>query len=97
MSLFRWKCSPLNETNNKYYLPDLEDWKNELEWEPSVFGRTYIYSVDGNKLNCSGTVTAVEFCYTPSSDSELRKVFTLLVYTQSNPYNQNLYTKLHLF
>ncbi len=35
-------------------------------------------------MNCSGTVTAVEFCFTSSPNSSANEVFTLQIYEQTN-------------
>ena len=69
--------------NNKYYLPDFGGTATVLgyTWEQSVVGVTYIYDVDASTLTCSGTVTAVEFCYFRTTGSD-RDVFDLLILTR---------------
>ncbi len=75
----------MDTVNNKYYLPDLGGRATVLgyTWQPSVPGATYIYDVDESTLNCSGTVTAVEFCYVRTSASR-RNVFDLLILTRQD-------------
>ncbi len=83
-SSYEWRCSPLDTDNNKYYLPDFGGTASVLgyTWQPSVPGTTYIYDVDESTLNCSGTVTAVEFCYfRTNSTKNHRNVFDLLTFT----------------
>ncbi len=86
-SSYEWRCSPLDKVNNKYYLPDFGGTATVLgyTWEPSVVSVTYIYDVDESTLNCSGTVTAVEFCYArTSSRKNHRNVFDLLILTRQD-------------
>ncbi len=81
-SSYEWRCSPLDTVNNKYYLPDFGGTATVLgyTWAPSLQEVTYIYDVEEKTLNCSGTVTAVEFCYVRTSSSENhRNVFDLLI------------------
>ncbi len=75
----------MDTVNNKYYLPDLGGTASVLgyTWEQSADGVTYIYDVDESTLNCSGTVTAVEFCYVTTSATR-RNVFDLLILTRQD-------------
>ncbi len=87
LSSYEWRCSPLDTINNKYYLPDFGGTASVLgyTWALSVVGVTYIYDVDESTLNCSGTVTAVEFCYFRTSSSRNhRNVFDLLILTRQD-------------
>ena len=70
MQQYQWKCSPLDE-NNLYTLPDLGESDSDLivmvshglRIRLSSPGITYIYPVNSAEINCSGTVTALDFCY----------------------------------
>ena len=90
------QCSALDAANNLYYFPSL---RGPLEgndervagaaflntYESSVGGATYIYSVPLTQVNCSGTVSAVEYCYR-GSDGQLGTellAFTLLTLEQN--------------
>ncbi len=43
-----------------------------------------IYDVDENTLNCRETVTAVEFCYSGTTNDQQREVFTLHTIAKQN-------------
>ena len=64
--MYEWKCSRYDSANDKYYLPYFGETSQvfQLTWEPSPVGVTYIYPINSNELNCTGLVTALEFCYT---------------------------------
>ena len=84
---YEWRCSPLDTDEKKHYLPDFGGRTVVLgyTWEQSPAGITYIYDVDESTLNCSGTVTAVEFCYYRTNSSmNHRNVFDLLILTQQD-------------
>ncbi len=85
ISSYEWRCSPFDTVNNKYYLPDFGGTATVLgyTWQQSVVGTTYIYEVDPSTLTCSGTVTAVEFCYSRTTGSD-RDVFDLLILTRQD-------------
>ncbi len=53
-------------------------------WLASIDDATYIYSVPENTINCSGTVTAIEFCYTHITNDGQREVFTLHTLTRQS-------------
>ena len=55
-------------------------------WEPSIPGASYIYPVNSSQINCSGTITDVEYCYTGlSSDyGSNQLVFYLVLLKQNN-------------
>ncbi len=53
-------------------------------WQQSINGVTYIYDVNENTLNCRGTVTAVEFCYSGTTNDQQREVFTLHTIAKQN-------------
>ncbi len=77
----------MDTVNNKYYLPDFGGTATVLgyTWEQSPGGVTYVYDVDDSTLTCSGTVTAVEFCYfRTSSNKNHRNVFDLLILTRQD-------------
>ena len=88
---YQWSCSTLLDTiGDRYRLPDLGDGDDgtvafiALGLQLSSEGTTHIYPVPST-LNCSGTVTAVEYCYR-IRDSQLgteQLVFTLLTLQQS--------------
>ena len=52
-----WECSPLS--NGIYFLPNINTRANVAD---SGLHQSYVYSIPTN-LSCTGTVTAVEFCY----------------------------------
>ena len=84
---YQWSCSPLlNTIDGRYRLPDLGYGNDEdvariardLTFIES--GISYVYPIPST-LNCSGTVTAVEYCYRTPLGSQLgirQLVFTLL-------------------
>ena len=90
------QCSALDAANNLYYFPSL---RGPLEgsdaivadlalfntYASSIGGVAYIYSVPSTQVNCSGTVSAVEYCYR-GSDGQLGTellAFTLLTLEQN--------------
>ena len=88
---YQWSCSPLLEiTNNRYRLPNLGDGNDgtiasiALRLFPSESGTSYIFPIPST-LNCSGTVTAVEYCYRTGNNllGTQQLVFTLLTLQQS--------------
>ena len=66
--LYEWNCSSLNVTNNRFTFPDLRygDDENVANISPGLVLSSAI-DVDifpvPSTLNCSGTVSAIEFCY----------------------------------
>ncbi len=70
----------MDTVNNKYYFPDLGGAATVMgyTWEQTAPGVTYVYEADESILNCSGTVTAVEFCFVNSSADD-RNLFDLLL------------------
>ena len=76
----------MDTNNNEHSLPDFGRRTEVLgyTWESSGVGSTYIYDVDENTLNCSGTVTAVEFCFFKPSRMSHKNVFDLLILTQQD-------------
>ena len=88
---YQWQCSALDAANNLYYLPNLPEGNDgavalsALLYIPSSAGVTYIYPVPSTQVNCSGTVSAVEYCYR-GSDGQLGTellAFTLLTLEQN--------------
>ncbi len=75
-----------------YYLPNLGDGNHGAVFllglggflDDSQFGVTYIYPIPSAEVKCSGTVSALEYCYTRTSDSSTQLVFTLLILMQNN-------------
>ena len=63
-----WECSGLSN-GSLYYLPGFNwtgwtrvyDTRNDLG--DSFLDRSYVYSIPSSGLGCTGTATAVEFCY----------------------------------
>ena len=90
---YQWSCSPLLDTiGDRYHLPDLGDGDDgsvafiahASGLQLSSVGSSHIYPIPST-LNCSGTVTAVEYCYR-AVNSQLgteQLVFTLLTLQQS--------------
>ena len=66
--LYEWSCSPLDADSNRYTLPDLryEDAANVASigerLEASDDDNVDVFPVPST-LNCSGTVSAVQYCY----------------------------------
>ena len=52
-----WECSPL--VNGRYYFPNINVAPTS---DLTDSGQSYVYPIPTN-LGCTGTVTAVEFCY----------------------------------
>ncbi len=75
-----------------YYLPNLGDGNHGDVFllglggflDDSQFGVTYIYPIPSAEVKCSGTVSALEYCYTRTSDVSTQLVFTLLILMQNN-------------
>ena len=66
---YKWHCSDWNDTSNTYYFPNVDIELLSLLYAkiflvPSTAGVAYIYPVSSTQVNCSGTVSAVEYCYT---------------------------------
>ena len=90
---YQWSCSPLLDTiGDRYSLPDLGVGDDEAVAFIALFGglqlssegTTHIYPIPST-LNCSGTVTAVEYCYRAVNGQlgTQQLVFTLLTLQQS--------------
>ena len=86
---YQWQCSALDVANNLYYLPNIPEGKYTgvtlTAYTLSQPGVTYIYPVPSTQVNCSGTVSAVEYCYR-GSDGQLGNellAFTLLTLEQN--------------
>jgi len=87
--MYEWTCSPYDSDNNKYYLPYFGESSNifQFTWQDSTDGVSYIYPINENELNCTGLVTALEFCYTttaPSKSQSSRSVFNFLTLTRTS-------------
>ncbi len=75
-----------------YYLPNFGDGNHGAVFllglggflDDSQYGVTYIYPIPSAEVNCSGIVSALEYCYTRTSDSSTQLVFTLLILMQNN-------------
>ena len=88
---YQWSCSPQPDAiGDRYHLPDLEYGDDEdvvkilRNLTLIESGTSYIYPIPST-LNCSGTVTAVEYCYRAVNSQLGREqlVFTLLTLQQS--------------
>ena len=87
-SQYEWSCSPLS-INNSYTLPDL-DFKT-VENIDNVVGVTNdvtdVFPIPPT-LNCSGTVSAIDYCYIGREDSLIYGmrylIFTLVTLEQEN-------------
>lgn len=82
---YQWNCSPLNETDMSYKLPDLPlndevvaEVRSMLETSSTLFYHIFPLPPD---LNCSGTVSSLRFCYSTSSSflDQEQLAFTLLI------------------
>ena len=91
---YQWQCSALDTADNRYYLPDLQDGNSltillialtASAYTPSSVGVTYIYTVPSIEVSCSGTVSAIGYCYTGSSEQleTEQLVFTFLTLKQN--------------
>ena len=87
---YQWQCSALDAAN-LYYLPNLPEGNDRAvavlfgSYISSSAGTAYIYPVPSTQVNCSGTVSAVEYCYRGSTGqlgTELL-AFTLLTLEQN--------------
>lgn len=92
-SFYQWSCSPLDDNNNRYFLPDLPITDHEAAASVGeVFyisdeNVVYIFPVP-SMLDCGGTVVGLRYCYahfddeTFEFDDELLDIFTLLILEQ---------------
>ena len=88
---YQWSCSPLDTANNRYILPDLgirdEDdvGDNRFNLFPSNTDVVYIFPLPST-LNCSGTVSAMQYCYGTSVNNlgTEQLIFTLLTLEQND-------------
>ena len=73
-SIYKWTCSPYDSANDKYYLPYFGETSQvfQFTWQSSTVGTTYVYPINSSQLNCTGLVTALEFCYTTTLPSNNR-------------------------
>ena len=88
--MYEWSCSPLDAGNNSYTLPDLGDLDSAdvaQNGQTTRVDNSVLFQVPST-LNCSGTVMAVEHCYTGSANrirySISLPVFTLLTLKQKD-------------
>ena len=82
-------CSALDETNGRYYLPDLPVSNSSavasIGDEVNGFPQreSFLYPVSSEELGCQGMVSAVRFCYGDLSATinlgTRRRIFTLLI------------------
>lgn len=85
---YQWSCSALDAVNDQYTLPDFGDLlldddrsipqrrrRSQSTSFPSSSPNLYIYELP-SMLNCSGTVSAVRYCFRESSNTE---IFSLLI------------------
>ena len=87
-SQYEWRCSQYDSTKDRYYLPNFGGRANVLASTliNSQTGASYVYPV--SQINCTGTVTDVEFCYTTTS-SNVNNNLELLVFSLLT-LNQNM-------
>ncbi len=87
---YEWSCSPLDASNGRYTVPGLGDIGNVSaaitigqRLEQEFRNNASLFPVPST-LNCSGTVSALEFCYSPQDITfgTNYTVFTLLVLEQ---------------
>jgi len=88
-SMYEWTCSPFDSASDRYYLPDNRDTSNifQFTWQDSAYGVSYVYPINENKLNCTGLVTALEFCYTtaiPPNNPNSTNAFQFLTLTRKH-------------
>lgn len=85
--LYEWNCSALDTASNTFSLPDLEisnDYVSSIAVNVSISLTNigYIYPVPST-LNCSGTVTEIQYCYFADGFGTGIFIFTLLTLEQS--------------
>ena len=88
-SMYEWTCSPYDSANNRYYLPYFGETSDifQLTWQSSAAGVTYVYPINSSELNCTGLVTALEFCYTttiPPTNPQNPNTFRFLILTRTH-------------
>ena len=91
-----FRCSALDPATDSYHFPNLplndqtiagDDFRNRRI--DSSSGVTYIYPVSSTQVNCSGTVTALSYCYTARGQTrteQLAFTFSTLEQTSSNNF-----------
>lgn len=83
---YQWNCSSLDAANNHYYLPNRNasvPAGGESPFDEHNF--VYIFPVPLRPLNCSGTVSAIWYCYRSYRiDNVQKKIFELLILEQQN-------------
>ena len=84
---YEWTCSPYDTANDKYCLPDFGGNSSlfQLTWQDSTPEVAYVYSINSDELNCTGIVTALEFCYTSTiRDPSQRSAFLFLLFNRTS-------------
>ena len=85
-----FRCSALDPATDSYHFPNLplndqtiagEDFR--LRRIDSSSGVTYIYPVSSAQVNCSGTVTALSYCYTAGDQMAEQLAFTFSTLEQT--------------
>ena len=82
--MYEWTCSPYDSANDKYYIPHFGETSEAFQWtwQSSSVGVSYIYPINSIDLNCTGLVTALEFCYTTTAsidDTSSRNAFNFIL------------------
>ena len=84
---YQWSCSSLDTANNRHLLPDLgirddRDVANIALRLITSSTDVHIFPLPPS-LNCSGTVSAVQYCYEGDNLGTEQSIFTLLILQQS--------------
>ncbi len=104
---YEWSCSPLDANNSRYTLPDLgygddENVASMARSEGLSTGASNVAMPIPSTLNCSGTVTAVEFCYfRVVRDSVIEygteyPLLTLLTLEQNNTFTFTVTNRINI-
>ena len=87
--LYEWSCSALDTDTNRYYLPDLpiadvQDVASSGRML-AITDSTLIYIYPVSPVNCTGTVSAIHFCYQTNTQqfNTEQCFFTLLTMEQT--------------
>ena len=84
---YQWSCSPLDTANNRYLLPDLGirndgDAADNRELLLASADAVYVFPLPSS-LNCSGRVSALQYCYEGSNLGTEQSIFRLIILQQS--------------
>ena len=90
MSATSWSCSDGGSSELSFPLFQLQQMNRSL-WQDSRLGVSYVYPIPSASRNCSGTVTAIQFCYRLRHRMLLGRavhVFTLNILASLNNFSR---------